>query len=176
MGQALGTLGRAIYKLILKKAKGPYPALPVSVHNSCLFCVSEIKTRSHCFRPEPGEELHRHHLSQVREQLRCSHVADEQSEARRGAQLISDRSEADSSPSMSWKLKSFDGTESPCNAGDPGLIPGSGRSPGEGNGNCLQYSCLENPMDRGAWWATAHGVTNSWTWLSDTHTRVGWFC
>ena len=46
-------------------------------------------------------------------------------------------------------------------AGDVGLIPGSGRSPGGGNGNPLQYSCLENPMDRGAWWATAHGVTQS---------------
>ena len=49
--------------------------------------------------------------------------------------------------------------ESACNAGDPGLIPGSRRSPGEGNGNPLQYSCLENPMDRQAWWATDHGVT-----------------
>ena len=48
--------------------------------------------------------------------------------------------------------------ESVCNAGDPGLIPGSGRSPGEGNGNLLQYSFLENPMDRGAWQATVHGV------------------
>ena len=48
--------------------------------------------------------------------------------------------------------------ESACNAGDPGSIPGSGRSPGEGNGNLLQYSCLENPMDRGAWQATVHGV------------------
>ena len=46
----------------------------------------------------------------------------------------------------------------PANAGDVGLIPGSGRYPGEGNGNPLQYSCLENPMDRGAWWATVHGV------------------
>ena len=50
------------------------------------------------------------------------------------------------------------GKESACNAGDPGLIPGSGRSPGEGNGNSLQYSCLENPMDRGAWRATVYGV------------------
>ena len=50
---------------------------------------------------------------------------------------------------------------SACNAGDLGLIPGSGSSPGEGNGNPLQYSCLENPMDRGAWWATVHGVTKS---------------
>jgi len=47
----------------------------------------------------------------------------------------------------------------PANTGDMGLIPGPGRSPGEGNGNPLQYSCLGNPMDRGAWWATEHGVT-----------------
>ena len=60
-----------------------------------------------------------------------------------------------------------DGKESACNGGDPGLIPGSGRSPGEGNGNTLQYSCLENPMDRGAWWATVHGVTKSQIQLSD---------
>ena len=56
---------------------------------------------------------------------------------------------------------------SACNAGDPGLIPGLGRSPGEGNGNPLQYSCLENPMDGGAWWATVHGVAKSRTRLSD---------
>ena len=56
---------------------------------------------------------------------------------------------------------------SACSAGDLGLIPGSGRSPGEGNGNPLQYSCLENPMDRGAWWATVHGVAKSRTRLSD---------
>ena len=49
--------------------------------------------------------------------------------------------------------------ESAYNAGYSGLIPGSGRFPGEGNGNPLQYSCLENPMDRGAWWTTVHGVT-----------------
>ena len=56
--------------------------------------------------------------------------------------------------------------ESACNVGDTGdvgLISGSGRSPGEVNGNPLQYSCLENPMDRGAWWATVHGVAKSWT-------------
>ena len=47
----------------------------------------------------------------------------------------------------------------PANAGDVGSIPGSGRLPGEGNGNPLQYCCLENPMDRGAWWGTVHGVT-----------------
>ena len=51
--------------------------------------------------------------------------------------------------------------------GDLGSIPGSGRSPGEGNGNPLQYSCLENPMDGGVWWATVHGVSKSWTRLSD---------
>ena len=50
------------------------------------------------------------------------------------------------------------GSVSACNAGDEGFIPGLGRSPGEGNGNPLQYSCLESPMDRGAWWATVHGV------------------
>ena len=51
-----------------------------------------------------------------------------------------------------------DGKESACDAGDLGLIPGSGRSPGEGNGKPLQYSCLENPMDGGAWQAVVHGV------------------
>ena len=56
---------------------------------------------------------------------------------------------------------------SACNAGDLGLIPGLGRSPGEGNGNPLQYSCLENPMDGGVWWDTVHGVTKSWTRLSE---------
>ena len=55
----------------------------------------------------------------------------------------------------------LDGKESGCNAGDPGLIPGSERPPEEGNGNPLQYSCLENSMDRGAWQATVHGVTKS---------------
>ena len=54
-----------------------------------------------------------------------------------------------------------------ANSGDMGLIPGSGSSPGEENGNPLQHSCLENPMDRGAWWATVLGVTKSWTRLSD---------
>ena len=60
-----------------------------------------------------------------------------------------------------------DGKASAYNAGDLGLIPGSERSPGEGNGNPLQYSCLENPMDRGAWWATVHGVAKSQTRLSN---------
>ena len=57
----------------------------------------------------------------------------------------------------------LDSKESPCIAGDLGSIPGSGQSPGEGNGNPLQYSCLENCMDRGAWWATVPGVTKSRT-------------
>jgi len=56
---------------------------------------------------------------------------------------------------------------SACNVGDMGSIPGLGRSPGEGNGNPLQYSCLENPMDGGAWWATVHGVAKSQTRLSN---------
>ena len=55
---------------------------------------------------------------------------------------------------------------SACNVGDLGSIPGLGRSPGEGNGNPLQYSCLENPMGGGAWWATVHGVAKSRTRLS----------
>ena len=55
-----------------------------------------------------------------------------------------------------------DSKESACNAGDLGLIPGLGRFPEEGNGNPLQYSCLDNPMDRGAWWATVHRVAQSW--------------
>ena len=54
-----------------------------------------------------------------------------------------------------------DNKDSACSAEDPSLIPGLGRSPGERNGNPLQYSCLENPMDRGAWWATVHGVAES---------------
>ena len=59
-----------------------------------------------------------------------------------------------------------DSKKSAHKAGDPGLIPGLGRSPGEGNGNPPQYSCLGNPMNRGAWGATVHGVTKRWTRLS----------
>ena len=60
----------------------------------------------------------------------------------------------------------------PANAEDIGLIPGLGRSPGEGNDNPLQYSCLENRMDRGAWWAAVHGVGKSQPWLSTMHMPV----
>ena len=60
-----------------------------------------------------------------------------------------------------------DGKESLCSVGDLGSIPGLRRSPGERNGNPLQYFCLENPMDRGAWWATVHGVAKSQTQPSD---------
>ena len=62
----------------------------------------------------------------------------------------------------------FNGKESACNAGDPGSIPGFGRFPGEGHENPLQYSCLENPMDRGAWWTTVHRVAMSQTRLSNS--------
>ena len=65
---------------------------------------------------------------------------------------------------LPWWLN---GKESACNAGDMSLIPGLGRSPGEGNRNPIQYSCLGSPMDRGAWWATVHRVEKSWTQLSD---------
>ena len=62
-----------------------------------------------------------------------------------------------------------DGKEFACNTGGLGLMSRTGRSPGEGNGNPLQYSCLENSMDRGAWWATIHGAAKSQIQLS-THT------
>ena len=62
---------------------------------------------------------------------------------------------------------SSDGKESACNAEDLGSVPGSGRSSAERNGNPLQYSCLEKPMDRGAWWATVQSIAKSWTQLSD---------
>ena len=67
----------------------------------------------------------------------------------------------------------------PANAGDTGgvgSIPGSGRSPGVGNGNSLQYSCLGNSMDREAWWATVHGMANSWTQLSNFHSLFMYIC
>ena len=75
-----------------------------------------------------------------------------------------------------------DSKASACSAGDPGSIPGSGRSPGEGTSTPLQYSCLENPMDGGTWQATVHGVTESQTRLSDftgksnIHSHQLWQC
>ena len=77
--------------------------------------------------------------------------------------------------SYTWLVQNPPGNAG--DAGDSGSIPRSGRSPGVGNGNPLQYSFLGNPMDRGAWWATVHGVTKSQTWLSDwtcRHTQEIW--
>ena len=75
---------------------------------------------------------------------------------------------------LNWGFPgSSDGKESACNVGDLGSIPESGRSPGEGHGNPLQYSGLENSTDRGAWWATVHGVAKSWTRLKQlTRTHI----
>ena len=64
------------------------------------------------------------------------------------------------------------GKESTCNVGDLSLIPGLGTSPGEGTGNPIQFSSLEIPMDREAWWATVYGVAKSQTWLSNSHTHI----
>ena len=80
---------------------------------------------------------------------------------------------------LHWSLKILGflddsyGKESTYNVGDLSLIPGSGRYPGEGNGNPLQYSLLENPMDRGSWQAIVRGVTKSQTWLSDWAQHMG---
>ena len=70
------------------------------------------------------------------------------------------------SPGLPWWLSGKEFTCKAGDAGDMGLIPGAGRSPGGGNSNPLQYSCLGNPMDRGAWQATIHAVAKSWTWLN----------
>ena len=69
-----------------------------------------------------------------------------------------------------------DGKDSACSAGDPGSVPGLGRSPGEGNGYPLQYSCLENPMDRGAWRAIVHGLAVTQIRLSNFHPAGGRGC
>ena len=92
--------------------------------------------------------------------------------------VVSNSSNIDSwafAPSLHYICDCFPGgsvaTNPPANAGDAGdmgSIPGSRKSPGVGNGSPLQYSCLENPMDRGPWWVTVHGVTKSLTQLS-TH-------
>ena len=82
-----------------------------------------------------------------------------------GPHRVSDFSVELTSPRASFG--SSDGNENACSAGDLSSIPGSGRSPGEGQGNPVQYSCLENSMDRGAWWATVHGAAKSRTQLSN---------
>ena len=86
------------------------------------------------------------------------------------------KKDAEQGNAMNYFPHNASGKEPACQyrrlSRDSGSIPGSGRSPGEGNGNPLQYSCLENPMDRGSWWAAIHRVIKSWTklkWLS-THT------
>ena len=82
---------------------------------------------------------------------------------------VSDNREYTTSVSLRLLVSGFLGgsvVKNACNAGDPRSIPESGRTPEEGNGYPLQYSCLEKPMDRGAWWATVHRVTESLTWLS----------
>ena len=71
-------------------------------------------------------------------------------------------------PCLNWGFPGgLDGKESACDTGNVGSIPGLGRSPGEGNGNQLQYSCLENSMNRGAWQAAVHGITKSQTRLGN---------
>ena len=72
---------------------------------------------------------------------------------------------------LPWCLSSKEVT---CSAGDMGSIPGWGRSPWRGNGNTPQYSCQENPMDRGAWWPTVHGVAKSRTRLSSSSNQCSW--
>ena len=80
--------------------------------------------------------------------------------------------------SSDWGLCNFPGGSagkaSACNARDPDLIPGLESFPGEGNGNPLQYSCLENSMDIGTWWCIVHGITRSWTQLMDRVDREAW--
>ena len=71
---------------------------------------------------------------------------------------------------------SSSGKESACNVGDPGSIPGSGRSPEVGNGNRFQYSCLENPMDREAWRAIVHGVAKESDMTEHTHRHIEQTC
>ena len=87
------------------------------------------------------------------------------------------RKESHTSWQLKWtELMGFTGgsvvKNPPANSGDVCSIPGSGRSPGEGTGYPLQYSCLENPMDGGAWWAIVLGITNSWKWLNDSTTQI----
>ena len=80
------------------------------------------------------------------------------------------RKESDTTEQLN-RTGSSDGKESACNVGYPGSTPGLKRSPGEGHGNPLQYSCLENPMERETWWAIVHRVTKSQTQLKQLHTH-----
>ena len=120
----------------------------------CLFNKKNIKCKC------------RHPLTLV---FRPEYIRSGQSEKEHPSQAGMLISEQIIFPSLSSTLSSCssDSEESACNTGDLGFIPGSGRSPGEGHGNPLQRSCLENPMDRGAWRATVHGVAKSWTRLSN---------
>ena len=89
----------------------------------------------------------------------------------RGSSRPRDQTQVSRNGGRCFNLWATREAKSACNSGDLSSIPGSGRSPGEGNSYPLQYSCLESSMDRGACWATVHEVANSWTWLSDCHTH-----
>ena len=118
--------------------------------------------RSKAQRPWSAAQLRsslgQHPLSDPRQRLTAPPGGSRRDPARRALK----RNEASLSDpkKLPWRRG---GRESPCNAGDTGLTPGLGRSPGGANGNTLQYSCLENPTDRGAWRATVHGVPKSQT-------------
>ena len=84
-------------------------------------------------------------------------------------QIKKQQLEPDTEQQLVWPPWTLDGKESACNVGDLGLIPRSGRSSGEENDNLPQYSCLENPMERGAWWTTVHGVAKSQSVMSNWH-------
>ena len=81
----------------------------------------------------------------------------------RGVGSITKKKTVDAGDNLECLPRWHMGKESACNAGDPGLMPGLGRSPRERNGHPLQYSCLENPMDKGDLWAIVHGVKKTWT-------------
>ena len=101
--------------------------------------------------------------------IQYSHLENSMDEETHGVQSIGSQGLRHASAEPLWLgfAGGSDRKESTCNAEDPGLILGPRRSPGEGNDNLLQYSCLENPMDRGAWQAIVHGVAKSWTWLTN---------
>ena len=101
------------------------------------------------------------------ENVRCNVITDlSPSHAQRIPLVKQNLSEITSYTSPMKFLGGPDGKESACNVGDPSSVPGSGRSPGEGNGNPFPYSCLENSMGRGTWQAPVHGVAKNWMQLS----------